>query len=104
MYTNSKLSIDPTNLGTYVSYYITVIRYIPNEDKTVRLFKNLRLEIFQLYVISHPWLSVKLHMKARELRHFKNLRLKIFQVHVVGHRWHSAITIIPYEDKTVQAL
>ena len=88
-----------------MSYYITVVlRYIPNEDNTVGLFKNLRLEIFQLYVIGHPWLSVKLHMKAREFRLFKNLRLKIFQVHVVGHRWHSAITIIPYEDKTVQAL
>ena len=84
MYTNSKLSIDPTNLGTYVSYYITVIRYI--------------------YVISHPWLSVKLHMKAREFRLFKNLRLKIFQVHVVGLGWHSTITIIPYEAKVVQAL
>ena len=44
------------------------------------------------------------HTKTRQFRFFKNLRLEIFQVHMVGQGWHSAISIIPYDDKTVQAL
>ena len=72
------------------------------KTRQFRLFKNLRLKIFQVHVVGHGWLSAISHTKTRQFRLFKNLRLKIFQV--VGHGWHSAISIIPYEGKAVQAL
>ena len=39
---------------------------IPNEDKTVKLFKNLRLEIFQVGVIYDGWLLEISSMKTRK--------------------------------------
>ena len=55
------------------------------KTRQFRLFKNLRLKIFQVHVVGHlGWLSAISHMKTRQFRLFKNLRLKIVQVHVVG--------------------
>ena len=54
------------------------LRYIRNEDKTVRLFKNLRLEIFTSPVLCPMW-------------PFKNL---IFlHVHALYHKWSSYISL-----------
>ena len=55
-------------------------RDIPNEEKTVGLFKNLRLEIFASpYVISQA-VSNDIPNEDKAVGLFKKLRLEIFAI------------------------
>ena len=76
---------------------LVALRDIPNKDKatTVGLFKNLRLEIFQVDVICIS-LGALRHItdedKTTTVGLFKNLRLEIFQVYVIYDGWLSEIS------------
>ena len=77
-----------------------VLRYIPHEDKTAGLFKNLRLKIFASPCdISKVVLRyIPNEDKTAEL--FKNLRLEIF-ASPCDILW-AVLIYIPHEDKTVR--
>ena len=56
-----------------------ILTDIPNEDETAGLFKNLRLQILQVHVLSHRYVVLRyIFNEDKTAMLFKNLRLEIF--------------------------